>query len=357
MHTPFDPSLPLAQAATLPNHFYFDEAIYQKEREKVFLDGWLAVGRTDQLEKAGSFFTLELAGEPLVVSRDKQGALHAFTNVCRHRAARVVTAAEGCASFFQCRYHGWTYDLTGKLKGTPQFEGVENFEKADHPLPSWKIDTWGPFVFVSRNPNIAPLLDFLSPLPEKTAMLGLDKLKFQKRSVYDIECNWKVFVDNYLDGGYHINTIHPALAGVLDDSQYTTDIFSASSLQSSPLQSSSDAGVTSVRKGDRAHYWWLYPNFMINIYDGVLDTNTVYPVGPNKCRVVFDYYFADISPENQAYIARSTEVAHQVQLEDLEICQDVQNGLKSLSYVTGRFSVKREKAGYHFHQMIARKLC
>jgi len=356
MRNDFDPSRPLAEANTLPTPYYFDDAIYQKERARVFLEGWLAVGRTDQLQAAGSFFTTEIAGEPIVVTRDKQGALHAFSNVCRHRAARVVTKEEGCASFLQCRYHGWTYDLGGNLKGTPEFDGVADFVKAENPLPQWKVDTWGPWVFVSHQPSPPPLLDYLHPIPEKTASLGLERLQFQRRQTYDLECNWKVFVDNYLDGGYHVNTIHPSLAGVLDYAQYTTETFQQCSLQSSPLQTSTDADVNNVRKGDRAHYWWLFPNFMMNVYDGVLDTNTVYPISPDRCRVVFDYYFADTSEANQAFIERSVQVAHQVQVEDLEICQDVQRGLKSLTYATGRFSARREKAGYHFHQLLAQRL-
>jgi choline monooxygenase len=193
----------------------------------------------------------------------------------------------------------------------------------------------------------------------QTAALSIDKLRFAERREYDLTCNWKVFVDNYLDGGYHVNYVHPGLAGVLDYSQYRTDIFDWTSVQSSPIKASADAdaAVTKVRTGDRAYYWWIFPNLMVNLYQGVMDTNLVLPLGPERCKVIFDFYFADTEGEDaKRYIADSIAVAHQVQLEDVQISEDVQRGLASRSYDTGRFSVRREIAGYHFHRLLARQL-
>jgi choline monooxygenase len=165
-----------------------------------------------------------------------------------------------------------------------------------------------------------------------------------------------VFVDNYLDGGYHVNTVHPGLAGVLDYSQYRTEVADNAAVQSSPLKPSGGA-VGGVRTGTSAYYWWVFPNLMLNAYEGVMDTNLVLPLGPDACRVVFDFYFADPDgPGRAEYVARSVEVAHQVQLEDAGVCEEVQRGLASRSYDTGRFSVKREAAGYHFHRLLARRL-
>src|SRR5262249_19245672 len=157
-----------------------------------------------------------------------------------------------------------------------------------------------------------------------------------------IACNWKVFVDNYLDGGYHVNTVHPGLAGVLDYSRYRTETAGNASVQSSPMRSPDpsieDATAGRYRSGDYAYYWWSFPNFMINIYEGVMDTNLVLPVGPGRCKVIFDFYFAggEASPSDR-FMADSIAVSHQIQLEDLGICEEVQRGLASHSYSTGRF--------------------
>src|SRR5262249_36441796 len=156
--------------------------------------------------------------------RDEDGALRAFANVCRHRAAPLLTAAQGRATRLRCRYHGWTYDLAGRLRGVPEFEGVADFRREENGLAGLGVGTWGPNGWGGCRPGGPSLAEFLAPLPEKTAGLGVEALRFVERREYVLACNWKVFVDNYLDGGYHVNTVHPGLAGVLDYSQYRTEI-------------------------------------------------------------------------------------------------------------------------------------
>src|SRR5262249_20030915 len=371
----FDPTLPLERARTMPAAWYFDAEIYAAERERIFGRSWLAAARSDQLTKPGSFATADIAGEPILVLRDADGVLRAFHNVCRHRAARVMTQAEGCATKLRCPYHGWTYDLAGRLRGTPEFEGIADFRREDNGLVPLAVEEWGPLVFVRVTfpSSLTPLPrsggegsgleqalgEFLAPLPAQTRSLQIATLQFVERREYDLACNWKVFVDNYLDGGYHVNYVHPGLAGVLDYSQYRTDIYAFTSVQCSPIKTSehADGSVSKVRTGDRAYYWWVFPNLMINLYQGVMDTNLVLPVGPGRCKVIFDFYFAETEGEEaKRYIADSIAVAHQVQLEDMSISEDVQRGLASRSFDTGRFSVRREIAGYHFHRLLARQL-
>ena len=347
----FDANAPLAQARTIPAAWYHDPALADLERRAVFGDSWQAVGRSDQVAEPGRFFTADISGEPVVVVRGEDGVLRGFHNVCRHRGARVACEAEGKASRLRCRYHGWTYDLAGRLRGTPEFDGVEDFRREDNGLPPVAIAQGGPLVWVHLGPNPVPFDEWVSPLARRGLDAMMAPLHFAARKEYRIGCNWKVFVDNYLDGGYHVHTIHPALAGVLDYAKYRTEIDANASIQISPLERS--AGVSDVRKGENAYYAWVFPNLMLNLYEGVMDTNLVLPDGPDACRVVFDFYFAEADAE---FVARSVAVADQIQGEDVGICEDVQRGLRSRSYDTGRFSVRREAGGYHFHQMLARKL-
>ena len=346
----FDPQRPLPLAHTIPASWYFDMNLYQAERELIFANAWLAVGRADQVAKPGAFFTCDVAGEPLVALRDQDGTLRAFHNVCRHRAARVLCEDEGTCTKLRCRYHGWTYDLQGRLRGTPEFDGVEEFRKEDNGLPPVKAAEWGPIVWLHQGSPNSSIEEWTAPLAKRGFEARMADLRFVARKEYRLACNWKVFVDNYLDGGYHINTVHPGLASVLDYSKYRTEIDDHASVQISPL-STGPEDIASVRKGDNAYYAWVFPNLMLNLYDGVMDTNLVLPDGPDACRVIFDFYFADATNAEQ-----SMAVAHQVQLEDMGICEEVQRGLKSRSFDTGRFSVRREGPGYHFHQLLARRL-
>jgi choline monooxygenase len=363
----FDSTLPLERAHTIPSLWYHDPEIYEAERQYVFGNTWQLAGRLDQLPDPGSYFTINIAGEPILVLRDNDSKLRAFFNVCRHRAAQVMNEPSGKATRLRCRYHGWTYDLAGRLRGTPEFEGVADFCREEQGLVEMAVDSWGSLVWLHQkqgraNGGIAEsLADYLKPFPERTRELKLEKLRFVKRQEYEIACNWKVFVDNYLDGGYHVNTVHPGLAGVLDYSRYRTEAVGNTSVQSSPLRSPDsqveDATAGRYRIGDFAYYWWIFPNFMMNIYQGVMDTNLVLPLGPDRCKVIFDFHFGDgETPMDDQFIADSIAVSHQIQLEDLGICEEVQRGLASRSYSTGRFSVRREVAGYHFHRLLAEHL-
>jgi choline monooxygenase len=353
----FDATLPLAKARTIPSAWYFDPEIYALECRKVFGTTWQYIGRSELVRAPGSFLTGEVAGEPILVVRDDKGTLRAFHNACRHRAAQVINEPCGHATKLRCRYHGWTYDLAGKLRGTPEFDGVEDFRKEEQGLPPMAVETHGPFVFVHQGTPKETLAEYLAPFPENTHGQVIEKLQFADRREYDLNCNWKVFVDNYQDGGYHVNTVHPGLAGALDYAQYRTEIHGYNSVQVSPIKVSVDPTVSKVRSGTHAYYWWIFPNLMVNLYQGVMDTNWVLPLGPDRCRVCFDFYFTDVENiETKRFIADSIAVAHQVQLEDLGVCEEVQRGLKSRSYDTGRFSVKRESGGYYFHQLLARAL-
>jgi choline monooxygenase len=350
----YNPNDSLDHAWTIPSPWYFDQRIHELEQQSVFAKTWQAVGRGDQVPEKGNFFTADIAGEPIVVTRGDDAQLRAFYNVCRHHAAAVVTEAQGCAKQFRCPYHGWTYGIDGALKGMVEFEGVCNFDRAKNGLVPVKVDTWENFVFVNLDSYAAPLQNFLGAIPGIVAPLQLTKkLTYFDRRVYTLNCNWKVYVDNYLDGGYHVPHAHKGLSSVIEYTKYTIENFERACLQSSPLSSDakSEAGVAATRQG-RAFYLWIYPNFMINAYEGVMDTNLVLPLGVDKCAVVFDYYFADISRKALKQNKASIKVSEKVQDEDVSICDTVQRGLGSRAYVAGRLSVRREAGEHLFHRLL-----
>jgi len=352
----FDPDLPLERARTIPASWYRDADLYTLECRAIFGDSWQFAGRAALVAEPGAFLTTEIAGDPLLVVRGEDGVLRAFANVCRHRAAPVMTEPAGKATRLRCRYHGWTYDLSGRLRGVPEFDGVADFCREDHGLIPMSVAEWGPFVWIHAGDRPSPLSEYLAPLPERIGS-ELSSLRFVNRREYDLACNWKVFVDNYLDGGYHVNTVHPGLAGVLDYTHYRSEVHTNCNVQLSPLKSSGAEDMSRVRTGELAQYWWVAPNLMLNLYQGVLDTNLVLPLGSDRCRVVFDFWFADTEgPAAEKFMHDSMAAAHQIQLEDVGICEEVQRGLGSRRYDTGRFSVRRERAGYHFHQLLARRL-
>ncbi len=356
----YDDMAPLEMAYTIPAPWYLDPAIARLEQQHVFGGNWQAIGRANQVANPGDYFTAELADEPMLVVRGADGQLRAFYNVCRHHAAAVATAPCGRAQSFRCPYHGWNYGLDGSLKGMPEFAGVCNFDRAANGLVPVAVDVWESFVFVNLAPCPAPLTTFLGDLIPRVTPLGLGKLHFHSRRQYTLDCNWKVYVDNYLDGGYHVPHLHKGLNSVLDYSHYTIENGERYCLQSSPMVASEDEQISATRKGERAWYFWLYPNFMMNIYDGapnsLMDTNLVVPLGLDQCRVLFDFYFADVSAGQEEHNRASIATSDRVQEEDVAICESVQKGLASRAYGAGRLSVRREAGEHLFHRLLARDL-
>jgi choline monooxygenase len=346
---------PLAQAYAIPAPWYTDARIAELERRAIFHRTWQVLGRADQVPQPGEFFTTDLAGEPLVVVRGADSIIRAFYNVCRHHAAAVVTESSGHAANFRCPYHGWTYGIDGALKGTPDFDGVCDFNRSQNGLVPVRVETWENFVFVNLNAQAEPLGDFLGSLIERVEPLRLGSLRFFERRVYELNCNWKVYVDNYLDGGYHVPHLHKGLNSVLEYANYTIENAERFSLQSSPVKTSTpgaDSDAVATRHGDRAYYFWQYPNFMLNWYEGYLDTNLVLPLSIDRCRVIFDFYFGDVGDSAGEHNRKSIAVSHRVQEEDVDICEAVQRGLHSQAYQAGRLSVRREAGEHLFHRLL-----
>ncbi|HEY2018294.1 MAG TPA: SRPBCC family protein [Bryobacteraceae bacterium] len=344
----FNPDL--SRAATIPARWYTDPAMLEAEHRSVFGGTWQAVGHASSVAAPGSYLACEITGEPVLVTRGKDGRLRAFSNVCRHRGSLLATGS-GEASVIRCPYHAWTYSLEGSLLGQPEFEGVEDWDRSQVCLPRFQVETWGPFVFVNLDPKAVPLAEVLGAIPTEIAQIGcpLDRLKFSYRRDYTIECNWKVYIDNYLEG-YHLPAAHPGLFRELDYAQYRVDTFRHYSSQIAPIRAASGSGSRRYEFGDStrsALYYWIFPNFMLNVYPDNLSSNIILPMGPERTLTIFEW-FAWGGEVAQATIDFSDEI----QREDIRICESVERGLRSRNYNQGRFSVKRENGVHHFHGLL-----
>ncbi len=314
-----------------------------------------------QVERAGQYVTAEIGGEPVVVVRGTDGVLRAFFNVCRHHAAAVMTEREGCVERLRCPYHGWTYGLDGALKSTTEMGEARQFDPAherSRPGPGRDVG-----VVRLRLPRSACSARSAPPritrlAPARVAPLGLGELSFVERREYELECNWKVFVDNYLDGGYHVPYLHKGLNSILPFKDYTIECFDRFCLQSSPIDAAGGEAMTASVRTGQALYYWLYPNFMLNWYEGYLDTNLVIPLGMTRTKVVFDFYFGDVGagPGADERNRKSMDVSERIQDEDHAICESVQRGLGSRAYGAGRLSVRREGGENLFHKLLANDL-
>ncbi|KQK17361.1 choline monooxygenase, chloroplastic isoform X2 [Brachypodium distachyon] len=357
----FDPAIPLASAVTPPSEWYTDPEFLRLELDRVFLRGWQAVGHIGQVKNPNDFFSGRLGNVEFVICRDAHGKLHAFHNVCRHHAS-LLACGSGQKTCFQCPYHGWTYGLDGALLKATRISGIKNFNKNDFGLLPIKVATWGPFV-LARFDNFAQDTvddvvgdEWLGSASDLLSRNGIDtSLPHICRREYIIECNWKVFCDNYLDGGYHVPYAHGALASGLQLQSYETLTYERVSVQRCESAPAEQEDID--RLGTKAIYAFVYPNFMINRYGPWMDTNLAVPLDATRCKVVFDYFLDESLLDDQDFIDQSLKDSEQVQIEDIALCEGVQKGLESPAYGVGRYAPSVEMAMHHFHRLLHTNLC
>lgn len=336
---------PLEDAFALHADFYAQPDWLTVEQREVFASSWQLAAHVGDLRAVGDHVVCEVAGKPILIVRDVDQTLKAFYNVCRHRAGPIATCNGRAAKSLQCAYHGWTYTLDGQLRAATEMQGAVNFNVADIRLPQVQVQEWQGLVFVALDDH-APSFDAVfGGIAERILPIDLNAMRFAKRDSYNIACNWKVYVDNFLEG-YHLPFVHPGLSKVLDYRVYETELATWHSLQHSPLRN--NEGIY----GDgHAYYYFIYPNIMLNITPGRLQTNRIIPVGHERCIVEFDYYYTD-DLEVQARVEAEQAFSDEIQAEDITICEQVQKGLASGSYTAGRLNPKRENGVWHFQNLL-----
>ena len=343
----------IARASTLPADLYFSPATFEDEKTRLFAATWQLVGHVHQATNSGDYFTFDLMGEPLLIARGEDGILRGFHNVCRHRAGNPATGC-GNRKLFRCGYHGWTYRLDGALLVTPEFDGVEDFDPKEFGLAPVRIEEWFNLIFVNLDGEARPLLESLGDLPAQAEKFDFRGMKFSERRTYEMNCNWKTYIDNYLEG-YHVPSVHPALNREIDYNEYTVEPYQQFVRQWTPIRGAQPGDAVQRRypqsgDGVTAEYFWVFPNWMLNCYPDNFSVNMILPLGPERALAIFEWYV----PERELGSETSRKAlafSDEIQIEDIKICEIVQKNLHSRSYHSGRYSVKQEKGVHAFHQI------
>lgn len=354
MSRPFSFDLNIEHASTIPARLYTNPVFLELERERVFGRTWQLIGHAADVKESGQYLTADIAGESIVVLRDGE-VLRGFHNVCLHRAGPVASGC-GTRQTLQCKYHGWTYRLDGSLLRTPGMEDARNFSADEMHLVPVLVESWGPLVFANLDLKAPPLSHFLEDLPSQVNFDPSVSYACIERREYEVACNWKVYVDNYLEG-YHIPLVHPTLHKELDSAKYRIEPRRYYSIQHAPLRGVAAADSDRLYRPDAANesaqYYWLFPNIMLNVYFGQLQTNVVLPRGPDQTTVVFEWFALDQSTDPQSdEWARRVAFSDKVQDEDCQICEVVQRNLRSRIYDRGRYAPRFEQGVHHFHSLL-----
>ena len=347
----------IGRARTLDTSFYADPALFQTVKEKLFADSWQFIGSSEQVGEPGTVYPLTLLenylDEPLVLSRDKNGSIHLLSNVCTHRGNKIADKTCRLVNL-RCRYHGRLFQLDGKFMSMPEFREVENFPGPDDDLRNLPLFQWGKWLFSSLNNTLDPGL-FFKEMIARLDWLPVNEFVFHPGLSRDftVKAHWALYCENYLEG-FHIPFVHAGLNSVIDFGNYTTELFTYSNLQLGIAKEDEvcfdlPPGSPDYGKKVAAYYFFVFPNMMFNFYPWGLSLNIVKPISQNETKVSFlSFLWREEKLNSGAGAGLDT-----VEMEDEEVVENVQIGVKSRFYKYGRYSVTREQGTHHFHRIIA----
>lgn len=350
----------IAKAKTISTEYYLSDECYHQSKEKIFAPSWQYIGDTDMVENDNNAHPLILLenyiDEPLLITKDKDAAIHCMSNVCTHRGNLLVY--EPCKlNNLRCKYHGRMFGLDGKFISMPEFKEVEDFPTEADNLHGLQVFQWGKLLFTSLNPLIKAE-EYFAEMINRVGWLPLDKLVMRKDlcSDYPVKASWALYCENYLEG-FHIPFVHAGLNQLLDFGEYTTEVFNWCNLQlgiGKKEDTCFDLPKDSPDYGKNvaAYYFWVFPNMMFNFYPWGLSLNVVEPVSVGECKVRFITYVYD---ESKLGLGAGSGL-NTVEMEDEEVVQYVQKGIRSRFYTHGRYSPNREQGTHHFHSLIAKQM-
>ena len=339
-------SAPAENTLTLPALWYHDAKIYETERSNLFFSDWQLFCHEALVEKPGQYVAQTIAGRPVMVLRGKDGKLKAFHNVCRHRASTVLQEGHGTTQVLRCMYHGWVYDTDGKLAKAPGFGGDEASLCDRTSLFPVHVESSNGLVFICMAEKPPVFAKSLGGLPKALEGTGIEKFKFFSMATHPMKCNWKTYIENYMEG-YHIPVIHPELNRDVDFETYKV-------IEGDRI-ARHETGIRPERAAvaQNSGLWlWLWPNVAINIYKNGMNLEIVMPTGPETSELRYCYLFNDVSPEAEKANQEAIDLSFLVTQQDIDICEVVQKNLQAGVYHTGELSPRHENGVVYFHDLV-----
>jgi Rieske 2Fe-2S family protein len=337
-------------AKTLPQRYLVTPEIFAKEQETIFSQQWVLVGHQSQIAKAGDYFVQAVAGESLIIVRDKGGRVRGFYNVCRHRGTRLCEEQAGHSSAIQCPYHAWTYGLDGRLIGAPHMDEVQGFDKAGHSLHAVNLASWEGFIFVNLADAPTPLEEWFAPLAEKFAHWNLPNLTSAKRVAYDVRANWKLIFENYSEC-YHCPGVHPALSKLTPYDSAENDLCEGPFLGGfMPIRKGHSLTMTGnacalpvgdIKSGDhdRVFYYSIFPNMLLSMHPDYVMVHQLWPQSPERTLILCDWFFNPGAFDRNDFRPNDAiEFWDMTNKQDWHVCELSQQGIASRVYQPGPYS-------------------
>lgn len=322
---------------TLPVRWYTDPGVFEKERWSIFGSNWIHVAYEHQLRRPGDYVTENVAGWPIFVRRNDDGTLAGFYNLCPHRAGPIVFDGEGCQKNMVCRYHGWAFRADGTLLNPRDFGGDPGPNMDLTPI---QVASFRGMIWVCLNPATPPLHEHLGEFPGELIEVPIESYRFHSRSIRTMQCNWKTYADNFLEG-YHLPTTHPAMSRDADALHYEVRYKGGDERWNTHVMPPREGSTFGV-------FGWFWPTFAYDLFPGGFAVERWLPRGHGQTDLFFEYFFADDADDVEGIIKFSEEVAD----EDARMCEHVQRNLDAGSYDVGVLSPKWEYPLESFHRMV-----
>jgi Rieske 2Fe-2S family protein len=343
----------IAGAKTLAQRYFVSPKIFAREQEEIFANHWLLVGHQNQIANAGDYIVQRVAGESLIIVRDKNGAIHGFFNICRHRGTTLIEDASGQISSIQCPYHAWTYALDGRLVGAPHMDEVPGFDKADYSLHPVNLALWEGFIFVNLSDSPTPLAEWVAPLAGKFSSWKMSILRPAKRIEYDVAANWKLMFENYSEC-YHCPGVHPMLSKVSPYDSAENDLTQGPFLggfmkinKGKSLSMSGNACALEINHeheqedDTRVFYYSIFPNMLLSLHPEYVMVHQLWPKAPDRTLILCDWFFHpkaftrhDFNPNDAIGFWDMTN------RQDWHVCELSQEGIASRAYTPGPYSAR-----------------
>ena len=331
-----------------------DPTVLRLEQERIFRHAWQYVARREEIAERGSFLATQAGDAPVVLTRDEEGELRAFLNVCRHRGS-LVCEGSGRRATLQCPYHAWTYGLDGRLVAAPRLAREGGNDASELGLVPVQVDTWGPFVFVNPDLGAGLLSDHLGDVPERIAAAGVDvdALRFLQRWEWEVEGNWKISAENFLEC-YHCPVAHPGFSSVMDVSpeRYLLEVEGNRMTQHGSPRPEPTGGYDLTGEVERGQFHLLFPGTLINVMPGRpnISIGPIRPLSTERTYRFLDYLVADDA--DPAWIEEALEFDRQVGAEDSRLIARVQAGVRSGLVPDGRLLPESEQLVAHFQSLV-----
>ena len=337
---------------TLPREYFTSDEIFEIETERIFGQSWLLAGHVSQIRESGRYFLFELGRESVIVLRDREGAVRAFHNHCRHRGSRLCRDESGSLGpRIQCPYHAWTYGLDGCLLGAPNMSDVHGFDASEFPLHEVAAEVWEGFVFLNLGPQPASLLDSLPGLGDRFDHWPLPELESVHQTVYQVDANWKLFFHNYSEC-YHCPSVHPHLNRLTPYKNTENDLEEGPVLGGPMWMSNPDGSMTmnggraaepfeglTEEERKRVFYYTVFPSAFFSFHPDYVLVHRARPLGKDRTRIVCDWFFhpdAIAAPEFDPQSA--IEFWDLTNRQDWELCANAHRGVVSRAWDPGPYS-------------------